>query len=87
MVPAAIHIWEANGAGFVDQIEAWDEVDSEWVTLWQGTDRTPEQIMAFSPPLTPTDFATQRIRVTAGLGASGWPYIDAVELVGVTAAP
>jgi len=84
VVPTAIHIWEANGAGFVVQVEAWDAASGEWRILWQGTDPTPEQLMAFSPPLTATEIPTQRIRVTAGEGAAGWPYIDAVELVGTT---
>ena len=86
VVPTAVNIWEANGAGFVVRVEAWDEAAGDWLTLWHGTDPTPEQLQAFSPPLSATDVATRRIRVTAGEGAAGWPYIDAVELVG-TAAP
>jgi hypothetical protein len=82
VVPTEIHIWEGNGAGFVVQVEALDEATGEWVTLWQGTDPTPPELLAFTPPLTTTDIATRRIRVTAGPGGDGYPYVDAVELVG-----
>jgi hypothetical protein len=85
VVPTAVNIWEANGAGFVVRVEAWDEAAGDWLTLWHGSDPTPEQLMVFSPPLSATEIPTRRIRVTAGEGAAGWPYIDAVELVGTTA--
>ncbi len=61
VVPSAVEIWEANGAGFVVRVEAFDDATGGWLTLWQGTDPTPEQWMAFSPPLAATDIATRRI--------------------------
>ena len=84
VVPTEVNIWEANGAGFVVQVEALDDATGEWLTLWQGTDPTPAELLALSPPLIATDISTRRIRVTAGPGADGYPYIDAVELVGVS---
>ncbi len=87
VVPTGINIWESSGAGFVTQVDAWDDATHAWRTLWQGNDPTPREVAAFSPPLAATDLATQFIRVTIDTRVPGWNEIDAVELIGVAASP
>ena len=70
--PTAIDIWESSGSGFVQQVEAWDDGDGRWVTLWQGADPSASEQVVFSPPLTAAGFATKRIRVTIDTGVPDW---------------
>ena len=53
--PTEIVIWESSGAGFVTRVEAVDARTGETVTLWEGTDGSPDFLVGFSPPLEPID--------------------------------
>lgn len=85
VVPGAVAVWESNASGFVTMIEAMPDGSETWMTLWQGTDPSPDELVAFSPPLTATTIATRRLRLTIDTSVPGWNEVDAVELVGVTA--
>lgn len=81
--PTAIRIYETYNPGAVVAVEAYNGEADEWVTLWSGQDPSQEAPAAFSPPITPTDFATDRLRLTLDTDVvPGWNEIDAVQLIG-----
>jgi len=83
VIPTGIGIHESFSPGFVTRVEAYHTADGTWVTLWEGTDPTPTgAIGIFSPRLTATDFATDRIRVTIDSSVPDYNEVDAVELAG-----
>ena len=85
--PTEVVIWELSGAGFVTLLEALDERSEEWVTLWEGSDGSPDFLVGFSPPLAGTDVVTDTLRVTIDTAVPGWNEFDAVGLFGVPAEP
>jgi hypothetical protein len=85
--PSEIVIWESSGAGFVTLVEAVDLATGDWVTLFEGTDGSPDSLVGFSPPLLRTDVVTDRLRITIDTDVPGWNEIDAVALIGVPADP
>jgi hypothetical protein len=87
VTPTEIVIWESSGAGFVTLVEALDARTGDWVTLWQGTDGSPDFLVGFSPPLEAVDVLTDRLRITIDTDVPGWNEIDAVALIGVPASP
>ena len=84
VVPTSVAVHESSGSGFVTMIEALPEGSETWITLWQGTDPSPDALSTFSPPLAPIDILTRHLRVTIDTSVPGWNEIDAVELVGTT---
>lgn len=82
VVPSSVGIVESWGNGAVIGVEFHDAATDTWVSVWSGTDPTAAELATFRPPITPVDFATDRIRLTLGDVVPGWSEIDAVELVG-----
>lgn len=88
VIPTGVSIHESFNPGFVTRVEAYHTADAAWVTLWEGSDPTPTgDIGVFSPPLTPTDVAVDRIRITIDTDVPDYNEIDAVELVGTPPGP
>ena len=86
VIPTAVSVWESSGSGAVTMIEALPDGSATWMTLWKGTDPSPDALTAFSPQLAEATISTSRLRLTIDSTVPGWNEIDAVELVG-TAAP
>ena len=82
VVPSEVVVWETYGNGFVTRIQAWDDASQAWVTLWKGTDDSPPEVFGFSPPLTPVDFATDRLRIDIDTDVPEWQEVDGVALYG-----
>ncbi len=85
--PSYVNIYESYNPGAVIRIEAYNEEEEEWSTLWEGEDESVGESGAatviFSPALEVIDFATNKLRITLDNGAvAGYNEIDAVELVG-----
>ncbi|MBI4564117.1 MAG: hypothetical protein HY716_05420 [Planctomycetes bacterium] len=82
--PVGVRIHESNRPGAVVRVEAIN-AGGAWEVLWQGTDPTKGQRIAwFEVPFDPPAFSTRTIRITLnGRSVSGWNEIDAVELIGV----
>jgi hypothetical protein len=85
--PTEVVIWESSGAGFVTLVEALDEATGEWVTLWEGTDGSPDFLVGFSPPLQMTAVVTDTLRITIDTTDPEWDEVDAVGLFGIPVEP
>jgi hypothetical protein len=79
--PSQVRIHETFNPGAVVRIEAIDAA-GKWQILWEGKDRTKEDIRWFSIDVAPR-FSTRSIRIRLdSAGVPGWNEIDAVELIG-----
>lgn len=77
-----VRIHETLAPGAVAKVEALGP-DRTWVVVWEGTSTVRPSPSFFEPTVTPTAFATDRIRLTLDTNrVAGWNEIDAVELVG-----
>jgi hypothetical protein len=82
--PAGLAIYESYNPGAITTIEAYDDANQEWVTLYEGDAAAIEDASrVFIPEITPVDFATTQIRLTLDTSlVPGWNEIDAVQLYG-----
>jgi hypothetical protein len=82
--PSAVLVYESYNPGAITKIEAYDKENDNWVSIYEGEAGPIEDTYrVFSPELTPTDFATNEIRLTLDTTAvEGYNEIDAVELYG-----
>ncbi|MBI4564294.1 MAG: hypothetical protein HY716_06340 [Planctomycetes bacterium] len=83
VIPVGVRIHEVCAPGAVVRVEAIN-AGGAWQVLWQGTDPTKGQQMAwFEVPFDSRPFSTRSIRITLNTASvQGWNEIDAVELVG-----
>ena len=83
VVPFSIHIHESYNPGFVVTVEAYDEANEAWITLWEGEEPESRAPATFSPTIAgEAVFPTDRIRIGVNTRVPGWNQIDAVRLVG-----
>ncbi|MBI4563168.1 MAG: hypothetical protein HY716_00545 [Planctomycetes bacterium] len=81
--PVGVRIHENCNPGSVIRLEALS-AGGRWEVLWQGTDPTKgQQIAWFEVPFEAPPFSTRTIRITLDTaGVPGWNELDAVELIG-----
>jgi hypothetical protein len=80
-----VKVRESSGPGAVTTIEAL--TDGDYVTIWEGTDRTKtcpgDFIFRFNDgDLNKTDFKTDTLRINLNTDVKGWNEVDAVQLTG-----
>lgn len=84
VTPTGVQIHESFNPGAVTMVEAYNEDDDEWVSLWEGEEPSDSDIRVFEPQFDAPEFKTNRIRLTIDSDlVSGYNEIDAVRLLGL----
>ncbi|MFA5995865.1 MAG: hypothetical protein WCW27_01020 [Patescibacteria group bacterium] len=81
-VPTGIRIHENLGSGAVSKVEV-KNIDGEYKTVWQGTDKT-EGLAYLQLPVTGVTDKVNGVKITVDTtkAPTDWVEIDAVQLVG-----